>query len=206
MIALTKYAVPHLRPGSTIINTTSVTAFKGSAGMLDYSSTKGAIVSFTRSLAQQLAPKHIRVNAVAPGPVYTPLQPASRPADNMEDWSVGALPLHGRANMPAEMGPAYGMSLQELVHRNADSSLPRFGRIQRNDRPDHAPCKSLCPTVIGPPLTIRTTLSTSPKCRSIDGESVSGRCRNCNKKLVRSVQDMQCNVMCWSGMSVQTTG
>jgi NAD(P)-dependent dehydrogenase (short-subunit alcohol dehydrogenase family) len=103
-----RYAVPHLKPGASIINTSSVTAFKGSAGMMDYSATKGAIITFTRSLAMQLAPKHIRVNAVCPGPVYTPLQPASRPADNMDDWSVGALPLHGRANMPAEMGPAYG--------------------------------------------------------------------------------------------------
>ena len=75
--------------------------------MLDYSATKGAIITFTRSMAVQLAPKGIRVNAVCPGPVYTPLQPASRPADNMEQWSVGALPLHGRASMPAEMGPAY---------------------------------------------------------------------------------------------------
>lgn len=93
--------------------------------MLDYSSTKGAIISFTRSLALQLAPQGIRVNGVCPGkvltpvirakvitqvtgPVYTPLQPASRPAENMEGWSVGGPPLHGRASMPAEMGPAYG--------------------------------------------------------------------------------------------------
>lgn len=118
--------MPHLKAGASIINTTSVTAFKGSSAMVDYSSTKGAIVTFTRSLAMQLAPKHIRVNAseshpregirrggvsnglVAPGPVHTPLQPASRPAEQMEDFQVGALPLHGRANQPAEMGPAYG--------------------------------------------------------------------------------------------------
>lgn len=78
--------------------------------MLDYSSTKGAIVAFTRSLAMQLAPKGIRVNAVCPGPVFTPLQPASRPAEQMDDWNLGSLPLHGRVNMPAEMGPAYGKS------------------------------------------------------------------------------------------------
>ncbi|EIW73653.1 hypothetical protein TREMEDRAFT_26306 [Tremella mesenterica DSM 1558] len=107
MFALTKAATPHLKRGASIINTSSVTAFKGSAQMIDYSSTKGAIITFTRSLAVQLAPKGIRVNAVCPGPVYTPLQPASRPAENMEDWSVGSLPLHGRANMPAEMGPTY---------------------------------------------------------------------------------------------------
>ena len=76
--------------------------------MLDYSSAKGAIITYTRSLAMQLAPKGIRANAVCPGPVYTALQPASRHADNMDDWSVGALPLHGRASMPSEMGLAYG--------------------------------------------------------------------------------------------------
>ncbi|AFR95044.2 oxidoreductase [Cryptococcus neoformans C23] len=107
MFALTKAAVPHLKRGSAIINTSSVTAFKGSATMVDYASTKGAIVAYTRALAVQLAPQGIRVNGVCPGPVYTPLQPASRPADNMEGWSVGGPPLHGRASMPAEMGPAY---------------------------------------------------------------------------------------------------
>ncbi|KAI9631936.1 putative oxidoreductase [Dioszegia hungarica] len=107
MFALTKYAMPHLKRGASIINSASVVAFKGSPSMMDYSSTKGAIVTFTRSLAMQLAPKGIRVNAVCPGPVYTPLQPASRQAEQMDDWNIGALPLHGRVNMPAEMGPAY---------------------------------------------------------------------------------------------------
>jgi NAD(P)-dependent dehydrogenase (short-subunit alcohol dehydrogenase family) len=113
MLSLTnRAAVPHMKAGGSIINTSSVTAFKGSPSMVDYSSTKGAIITFTRSLALQLAPKHIRVNVVCPGPVFTPLQPASRPKEQMEDFQVGALPLHGRSNQPAEMGPAYGKSMQ----------------------------------------------------------------------------------------------
>jgi NAD(P)-dependent dehydrogenase (short-subunit alcohol dehydrogenase family) len=69
--------MPHLKEGAAIVNTTSVTAYKGSGQLLDYASTRGAIVAFTRSLAQQLAEKKIRVNAVAPGPIWTPLIPAS---------------------------------------------------------------------------------------------------------------------------------
>ncbi|KAJ9120192.1 hypothetical protein QFC22_003092 [Naganishia vaughanmartiniae] len=107
MIAMAKYAVPHMKRGSTIVNSTSVTAFKGSPAMVDYSSTKGAIATFTRSLGLQLASKGIRVNAVAPGPVLTPLQPASRPKEQMDDWEVNKLPLWGRAGMPAELAASY---------------------------------------------------------------------------------------------------
>src|SRR5205085_5332780 len=74
---MAKAAIPHLPEGATIINTTSVTAYRGSPALLDYSATKGAIVTFTRSLAMQLVDRKIRVNAVAPGPIWTPLIPAT---------------------------------------------------------------------------------------------------------------------------------
>lgn len=105
--SLSKHAVPHMKRGSSIIVSGSVTGFKGSADKLDYASTKGALHSFSRSLAQQLAPKGIRVNGVAPGPVYTPLQPASQSAEKMDGWAVGVEPLHGRPGQPAELGPSY---------------------------------------------------------------------------------------------------
>ena len=102
---MTKAALLHLREGSAIINTTSVTAYKGSAHLLDYSSTKGAIVSFTRSLSQGLANKHIRVNAVAPGPIWTPLIPSSFAPEKVE--AIGSdVPLK-RAGEPEEVAPSY---------------------------------------------------------------------------------------------------
>lgn len=107
MFALTKHAIPHIPRGGSVINTASVVAYRGSPAMIDYSSTKGAIVSFTRALAAHLAPKGIRVNGVAPGPVYTPLQPASRSEEEMEGWELGKPPLRGRMAQPAELGPAY---------------------------------------------------------------------------------------------------
>lgn len=102
---LTKAALKHLREGSSIINTTSVTAYRGSAHLIDYAATKGAIVSFTRSLASALAEKKIRVNAVAPGPIWTPLIPASFPADHVAEFGSD-VPLK-RPGQPEEIAPCY---------------------------------------------------------------------------------------------------
>jgi len=102
---VTKAALPHLKNGSTIINTTSRTAYSGAELLIDYSSTKGAIVSFTRSLALSLVSKGIRVNGVAPGPVWTPLQPASYSAEYITTFGVNT-PMK-RAGQPVELAPIY---------------------------------------------------------------------------------------------------
>jgi NAD(P)-dependent dehydrogenase (short-subunit alcohol dehydrogenase family) len=102
---MAKAAMKHFKKGAVIINTTSVTAYKGSAHLLDYSSTKGAITSFTRSLSQALADKCIRVNGVAPGPIWTPLIPSTFPAKDLETFGSD-VPL-GRPGQPEEIAPSY---------------------------------------------------------------------------------------------------
>ncbi len=101
----TQAALRYMQPGGAIVNTTSVTAYRGSAGLLDYSATKGAIVSFTRSLSQSLVKRGIRVNGVAPGPIWTPLIPAT--FDEEKVASFGKDTPMGRAGQPSEVAPSY---------------------------------------------------------------------------------------------------
>ena len=102
---MAKHSVPHLKEGDSIINTCSVTAFEGHKDLLDYSSTKGAIVAFTRSLSANLKPRKIRVNSVAPGPVWTPLIPSTFPPDQLKKF--GSSTLWERAAEPGEIATAY---------------------------------------------------------------------------------------------------
>jgi NAD(P)-dependent dehydrogenase (short-subunit alcohol dehydrogenase family) len=105
MFYLVKAAVPHMRDGANIINTTSITAYKGHKTLIDYASTKGAIVAFTRSLSEALVEKGIRVNAVAPGPIWTPLIPASFEPDHVAKHGAAA-PMK-RPGQPNEVAPCY---------------------------------------------------------------------------------------------------
>lgn len=102
---VTRAALQHLAKGATIINTTSITAFRGSPQLMDYAATKGAILAFTRSLATNLAGKGIRVNCVAPGPIWTPLIPASFNAQDVAEFGSDQ-PMQ-RAGQPEEVAPAY---------------------------------------------------------------------------------------------------
>ena len=105
MFHVTKAALAHLPSGAAIVNSTSVTAYRGSPHLIDYAATKGAIVAFTRSLAGNLKERRVRVNAVAPGPVWTPLIPASFPADHVGQF--GENTFLGRPAEPDEIAPSY---------------------------------------------------------------------------------------------------
>jgi NAD(P)-dependent dehydrogenase (short-subunit alcohol dehydrogenase family) len=110
-----KAAVPHMKPGSAIVNCGSITGMEGNKTLIDYASTKGAIHAFTKSLAQNLIDKQIRVNCVAPGPIWTPLQPVSKPADAVANH--GAKSPMKRPGEPEEVAPAF-----VFFASNADSS------------------------------------------------------------------------------------
>jgi NAD(P)-dependent dehydrogenase (short-subunit alcohol dehydrogenase family) len=105
MFFVTKAALPHLRRGAAIVNTASVTAYKGNPILLDYSATKGAVVSFTRALSQSLVGEGIRVNAVAPGPIWTPLIPSTFSEEQVGEFGQNT-PM-GRVGQPAEVAGAY---------------------------------------------------------------------------------------------------
>ncbi len=105
MFYLTKAALKHMKKGASIVNCTSITAYRGSSHLIDYASTKGAILSFTRALASNLAEKGIRVNGVAPGPIWTPFIPSSFPAEKVKEFGTEQ-PL-GRPGQPSEVAPSF---------------------------------------------------------------------------------------------------
>ncbi len=126
---LCRHALPHMKPGSAIVNTASITAYRGNEELIDYASTKGAVVAFTRSLSQSLADKGIRVNGVAPGPVWTPLIPASFSPDKVAEF--GKDTAIGRVAQPFEIAPSFVFLASEdasymtgqMLHPNGGSVI-----------------------------------------------------------------------------------
>jgi NAD(P)-dependent dehydrogenase (short-subunit alcohol dehydrogenase family) len=128
MFFLTKAVLPHFKKGGVIVNTTSVTAYQGSPELLDYSATKGAIVAFTRSLSQALAEKKIRVNAVAPGPIWTPLIPSTFPANEVATFGSDT-PL-GRAGEPEEVATSFVfLASDDSSYMTGQVLHPNGGRV-----------------------------------------------------------------------------
>jgi NAD(P)-dependent dehydrogenase (short-subunit alcohol dehydrogenase family) len=128
MFFLTKAVMPHFKKGGVIINNASVTAYQGSPKLLDYSATKGAIVAFTRSLSQAVAEKKIRVNAVAPGPIWTPLIPSTFPAKEVATFGSDT-PL-GRAGEPEEVATSFVfLASDDSSYMTGQVLHPNGGRV-----------------------------------------------------------------------------
>jgi NAD(P)-dependent dehydrogenase (short-subunit alcohol dehydrogenase family) len=125
MFYLSKAALRHMRAGSSIVNTTSINAKNPSPSLLAYATTKGAIANFTAGLAQLVAEKGIRVNCVAPGPIWTPLIPSTMPAEQVE--SFGKNTPMGRAGQPAELAPAYVLLASDEASYMTGALLPVTG-------------------------------------------------------------------------------